>query len=252
MPGPILLAQLSDPHIGGGWGPRDPVEALAAAVRAVGELDPRPAAVLVTGDLTEAGTDHQCEQARTLLEELPVSFHVLPGNHDDRAALRRHFDLPGAGAEPVLYAVDLGAARLVILDSTRPGEDRGELDDERLAWLDGVLGEAGRTPTILAMHHPPIVTGMPPMEAMGLPEADRRALAAVLARHPQVRRVVAGHMHRPFAGALDGRAVLAAPSTYVQLRLDFTATELEVTGEPVGFALHAVMGDDVASHVVTL
>jgi 3',5'-cyclic-AMP phosphodiesterase len=248
----MLLAQLSDPHLGAGWARRDPAASLAIAVQAIRDLDPAPAAVLVSGDLAESGADDEYDQARAVLAPLEVPVHVLPGNHDDRSALRRHFDLPGAGAEPVQYAVELGSARLVVLDSTRPDADRGELDGERLAWLDAALAAAGDVTTVVAMHHPPIDTGIPPMDAIGVPEPDRRGLAAVLARHPQVRRIVAGHVHRAITGDLDGCAVLTAPSTYVQLRLDFRATELAVTGEPAAFALHALSGDDVVSHIVTL
>jgi 3',5'-cyclic-AMP phosphodiesterase len=65
---------------------------------------------------------------------MPV--HVLPGNHDDRDALHRHFGIPGRGGAFVQYTADLGPLRLLVTDSTRPGEGRGELDAERLAWLD--------------------------------------------------------------------------------------------------------------------
>ncbi len=51
---------------------------------------------------------------------LDAPLYVLAGNHDDRRALHRHFGVPGADGEPVQYAVDLGALRLVVLDSTRP------------------------------------------------------------------------------------------------------------------------------------
>jgi Icc protein len=47
--------------------------------------------VLVSGGLTEHAADSEYEQARELLASLGAPLHVLPGNHDDRAALRRHF-----------------------------------------------------------------------------------------------------------------------------------------------------------------
>jgi 3',5'-cyclic-AMP phosphodiesterase len=176
-------------------------------------------------------------------------FTSFPGNHDDRDALRRHFDVPGPLATPVQYAVDLGPLRLVLLDSTRPGEDRGELDAARLAWLDAELAVAPERLTLLALHHPPVSTGIAAWDELGLPAADRQALAEVLQRHPQVRRVVAGHVHRTIAGELAGCAVLAVPSTYVQTRLAFEAREIECVAEPSGFAVHAVLDGGLASHV---
>jgi 3',5'-cyclic-AMP phosphodiesterase len=246
---PFLLVQLSDLHLGADWHGRDPTPAVEAALRAVGDLTPGPAAVLVTGDLAENAADAEYERARELLDSLGAPLHVLPGNHDDRAALRRWFDVPGLDGEPVNYAVDLGPLRLVVVDTTLPGEDGGALDAERLEWLDGELGAEPEAPTLLAMHHPPLATAIRPLERIGLPAADRRALAEVVERHPQVRRLVGGHMHRAIAADLAGRAVLAAPSTYLQARLDCTSEELHLVDEPPGFAVHVMVDGELVSHV---
>jgi 3',5'-cyclic-AMP phosphodiesterase len=157
--------------------------------------------------------------------------------------------VPGVDGEPVQYAADLGPLRLVVIDTTRPGEDPGALDEERLAWLDAELLAAPREPTLLAMHHPPLLTGMPALDEIGLPAEDRRALGAVVERHPQVRRIVAGHMHRPIAAELAGRAVLAVPSTYMQARFDLHSEEPRLAPDPAGFALHVLCGGEVISHV---
>jgi 3',5'-cyclic-AMP phosphodiesterase len=244
-----VVVQLSDPHIGAAWRGRDPAATLAAVVERVRALE--PAAVLVTGDLTEHATDAEYELARELLAPLGAPLHVLPGNHDDRAAMRRHFDLPGAGDEPVLYTADAGSPRLVVLDSTRPGENGGELDAGRLAWLDSALA-ASDAPALIATHHPPIWSGLPAMDAIGLPAGDRAALGELLGRHPHVLGIVAGHAHRPLAGQLGGRAVVVAPSTYVQLRFDLRTEEIDLGDEPAGFALHALRDGTLASHVVML
>jgi 3',5'-cyclic AMP phosphodiesterase CpdA len=243
------VVQLSDPHIGADWGHGDPAAALAAAVDAVRALELDVDAVLVSGDLAEHGSDAEYERVRELLAPLGAPLHVLAGNHDDRAALRRHFGLPGSGDEPVQYAADLGPLRLVVLDSTVPGEDRGELDGGRLAWLDAELGAAAGTPTVVALHHPPLVTGMAPMDRFALAADSRAALAEVVGRHAHVCRVVAGHVHRAVAGELAGRAVLAAPSTYVQARLDFRSQALEFAAEPRAFAVHALLDGALVSHI---
>ena len=150
---------------------------------------------------------------------------------------------------PVQYAVDLGPLRLVVVDSTRPGEDRGELDADRLSWLDTELARVPDQLTLLALHHPPVSTGIAAWDELGLPAADRRALGDVLLRHPQVRRVVAGHVHRTMTAELAGRAVVAVPSTYVQTRLSFNSDEIEIAAEPRGFAVHALLDGELASHV---
>jgi len=215
-------------------------------------LRPAPDAVLVTGDLTEHSDDAEYDQVRELLASLDAPLFVLPGNHDDPAALRRHFVVPGADSGPVQYAADLGGLRLVVVDSTRPGENPGALDEERLSWLDAELAAEPGTPTVLAMHHPPLFTGIPPLDAIGLPAEDRRALGVVMERHPHVRRIVAGHMHRTIAGELGGRAVLVAPSTYMQARLDLRSEELQTVPEPIGFAVHVLRDGELISHIQTV
>jgi 3',5'-cyclic-AMP phosphodiesterase len=139
--------------------------------------------------------------------------------------------------------------RLIAIDTTRPGEDPGALDADRLGWLDDELAMAPTTPTLLAMHHPPLLTGIPAWDDLGLPDADRQALGEVIARHPHVRRIVAGHMHRTIIGELAGRVVLTVPSTYVQMRLDFRLQESELADEPAGFAVHGVLDGELVSHV---
>ena len=249
MSRPFLLAQLSDPHIGAEWADGDPVARLAAAVESVRSMRQQPDAVLVSGDLTDNATDAEYEQARELLAPLQAPLYVLPGNHDDRGALRRHFGVPGADGEPVQYSVDLGPLRLVVIDTTRPGEDPGSLDAEQLDWLDAELATAPAQLTLLAMHHPPLITGIPAWDEVGLAATDQRALGEVVKRHPQVRRLVAGHVHRAMTAELGGRALLTAPSTYVQVRLNFGSGEVELADEPAGFALHAVLDGELISHI---
>jgi 3',5'-cyclic-AMP phosphodiesterase len=249
MAKPFLLVQLSDSHIGAPWADGDPVRGLRAAVESVRRLPDDPDAVLMSGDLADNAADDECELVRELLAQLGAPVYASPGNHDDRDTLRRHFDVPGSMGTPVQYAVDLGPLRLVVLDSTRSGEDRGELDADRLAWLEAELAGASDQETLLALHHPPVSTGVAAWDEIGLPVADRRALAEVLHGHPQVRRILAGHVHRTMTAELAGRAVLAVPSTYVQTRLSFTSDENVTAAEPSGFAVHALLDGELASHV---
>ena len=249
MSQPFLLIQLSDPHIGASWAEGDPVAKFASAIDGVLALGARPDAVLVSGDLADHAADDEYEQVRALLERIDAPAYVLPGNHDDRDALHRHFGVPGAGGEPVRYDVDLGPLRLVVLDTTIPGEDGGALDEGQLGWLDETLAAAPGVPAVVAMHHPPFTVGIPAWDAIGLAPADRQLLGELLARHPQVQRVVAGHVHRAIASELGGRAVMSVPSTYVQGLLDFRTTELALSDDPPGFGVHALLDGALVSHV---
>ncbi|HEY5943054.1 MAG TPA: phosphodiesterase [Solirubrobacterales bacterium] len=248
MSKPVFLAQLSDLHIGGDENGVDPVPRLEAVIEAVRSLPNVVDAVLVSGDLTDDGAEAGYEIAREILARFETPLYVLPGNHDDRGRIRRAFDLPGSGDEPVDYSADIGGLRLIAFDSNVPGQDPGAFPADRLEWLDAELGAEPERPTLLAVHHTPLVTGNADWDAINLAASEREALAAVVARHRQLRAIVGGHLHRVAASALAGCPVLSAPSTYLQALPDFEADEVEWGGPP-GFALHVLSDGELSSQV---
>jgi Icc protein len=249
---PFLLLQISDTHLGADWDGPDPDECLLRAVEAILALPQRPDALLVSGDLTQNGTPEEYARVRELLAPLDLEPHVLPGNHDLRGPMREAFGLPGEGEEPASHVIEFGPLRLVCLDSTIPGAEGGALDEGRIKWLEDALDVGRETPTVIAMHHPPLTTEIPTFERIGLAPEARAALAEVLVRHRQVMRVVAGHVHRTIVAELAGRAVLTVPSTYMQAALDFAAPKLTMRDDPPGFAIHAFRDGALASHVQTV
>ena len=253
VPRPTLLAQISDLHLGAAWEGVDPTPRLEAVIAAIQGLPNEVDAVLVSGDLTDDGGVDACLRAREILDRFEVPVYVLPGNHDDRACLRETFELPGVGGEPIDYVAEVGELRLLVLDSAVPGQDPGGFDPERLDWLDAELARESQRPTLLAMHHPPLATGVPEWDAINLLAAEREALARVVARHPQLRVVVGGHLHRVAFSSLAGCAVFSAPSTYLQARpdfapADFAAEDVGLVGSP-GFALHVLLDGELSSQV---
>src|ERR1700744_1450071 len=116
MSKPFVVLQLSVLHLGGTWpGDADPGARLAHAVTWIRAHGPQADAVLVTGDLADHATDEEYAAVRALLEPLAAPLYVLPGNHDDRAALRRNCELPGDAAAPINDTFDLGPLRLVVV-----------------------------------------------------------------------------------------------------------------------------------------
>jgi 3',5'-cyclic AMP phosphodiesterase CpdA len=230
---PILIAQLSDPHLrlaaGDASGPE-----LARAVRRVLALDPLPVAVLVTGDIANDGDPREHAFADELLAPLPMPVHRLAGNHD----------LLG---RPLRYAVDAGPLRIVACDTSRDGRDDGDLD---LDWLAARLREVPDRPTIVAMHHPPIDIGLPWLDEIGLPATTRAALADLLAASPHVKRVVAGHVHRTVTGTLGGCPVVTCTSTNIQAGLEFTTAGTVLANEPPSILVHALLATgELVTHV---
>jgi 3',5'-cyclic-AMP phosphodiesterase len=256
MSKPTLLAQLSDLHLGAAWEGVDPTPRLERAIEAVRSLPNPVDAIVVSGDLSDDGSEESYRLARELLSRFEAPVHVLPGNHDDRARLRQAFDLPGEGDDPIDYSAEVGELRLVVLDSNVPGQDPGAFESTQLRWLDEELGRNDERLALLVMHHSPLPTGIPEWDEINLVPAEREALAAVVARHPQLRAIAAGHLHRTAASTLAGCPVLSVPSTYFQALPNFQVEDFE--GEdfgnvgPPGFALHVLRDGELSSQVELL
>lgn len=253
----MLIAQITDTHVSTPDGVNDrffrTAEHLARAVAHLNRLEPRPDVVLITGDLVERGEPEEYARLRAILDPLAMPCYVIPGNHDSREHLARAFgDLgylpPGGGF--LHYTVERWPVRLVALDTLVPGSPGGRLCVERLGWLDARLGEARGRPTVVFMHHPPFATGLVAMDAMGLEGGDE--LAEVVRRHPQVERVLCGHVHRPMTRRFAGTVASTSPATAHQIALALApARHLAVVMEPPACMLHLWLGDDagLVSHL---
>lgn len=259
----MLIAQVSDLHVCArgqrAYGAVDTNAMAQRAVRAVAALVPRPGALLLSGDLVEAGSAGSYAQLMDLLDPLtPLALPLYPvaGNHDEREALAQAFGprlglhsdrLPGF----LQYAARLGGLRLLVLDTVVPRQGHGALCATRLAWLADRLAEDA-SPTVLALHHPPFATGIAHMDAMGLREGAG-ALEAIVRRHPQVQALLCGHLHRSIQTRFGGAVAATCPSTAHQIALNLL--EQGVDGyvmEPPGFQLHLWRGGRLVSHTVPL
>lgn len=249
----MLIAQISDTHIKtpGRLAYRrvDTAHMLRACVDRLIRLTPRPDLVLITGDLVDRGEPEEYCHLRELLAPLPIPMLVIPGNHDEREALRAAFRdggyLPDSGF--LHYAVVRGALRFVALDTLVPGQSGGTLCAARLAWLEQTLAACPDLPTVVMMHHPPFETGIGHMDDIGLD--GREAYAAIVARHPQVRATLCGHLHRVILTHVAGRPAMTVPSPAHQVALGLEpGAPSAFRMEPPGFMLHRWTGRELVSH----
>jgi 3',5'-cyclic AMP phosphodiesterase CpdA len=241
----FILGQISDLHIKApgklSYRVVDCAAMLARCVEQVLRLPQRPNAIVFTGDLADFGRPEEYAHLRQLLAPLPMPYYLLPGNHDDRQALRAAFADHAylRQWQPYIqYAIDDWPLRIVAIDTVIPGEGGGRLDDERLAWLDSTLAAAPKKPTVVVMHHPPFTTFIGHMDRVGLQGSE--ALARVITRHPQVERVLCGHLHRPIQYRFAGTIASTSPSPAHQVALDLSPNApSDFKMEPPAFQLHA-------------
>ncbi|MEJ2852186.1 MULTISPECIES: metallophosphoesterase [unclassified Saccharothrix] len=232
----LVFAHLSDTHFDGG------ARATARARRVLEHLDGLPGpldAILVSGDIADHGLTSEYELAREhLRSKVPVL--VLPGNHDDRGNFRRVLLGGPAGDGPVNQVEKIGDVVFALCDSSIPGRSEGLLDDETLAWLDGVLAQGA--PTFVCFHHPPVTVHQPSIDAIRQFGEDR--LAAVLARHTNVVGLLCGHAHTAAASTFAGLPLRVAPGVVNTLLLPWESDEVIDLDLPPAVAFH-VLSDDL-------
>lgn len=224
------------------------------AFRVVRNLRPKPDLVLITGDLTECGLPAEYDNLLAILQRCDIGpVHVIPGNHDRRGNLREKLAaLPGVTADPtfVQYVIEDHPVRVIMLDTLVPGESHGALSDAQLDWLDERLSEQPSKPTLIGMHHPAFASGLPHMDRIALQTPDR--FHRIIARHPQVARIIAGHHHRPIVGQIAHAVATVSPSVAHQVELTFDHEDPGAFNfEPPAFQVHVwTPGTGFATHTV--
>jgi 3',5'-cyclic AMP phosphodiesterase CpdA len=214
-----VLLHISDTHLRAASTPRlfDALDGAAQLSRALDVIEAsgvRPDAVVFTGDLVDLGERGAYADLRALVEPFAerIGARVLwvMGNHDDRAAFRAELLDEASDLRPVDRVDELDGLRVVTLDTSVPGHHYGELRDEQLAWLAGVLATPAPLGTIVAMHHPPVPAVLPLAASVEL--RDQSRLATVL-RGTDVRAIIAGHLHYSTFATFAGIPVSVASST---------------------------------------
>jgi Icc protein len=254
-PKPILIAQISDLHIKApgalAYGRVDTSKALARCVVALNEFRPRPDLVVISGDLADTPTAEEYEHAKSLLAQLELPFIGIPGNHDFRALMRAAFpEQPyAAPSGPLNQTRSVAGLDVVLLDSSVPGKPHGELEAPTLGWLDATLKLSER-PALLFLHHPPFQTGIWHMDRQNLLNAGE--LATVIGKHPRVKLVAAGHVHRATLTTFANVAATICPAPNHAVDLDLgELREPSFKVEPPAFHLHSWFAGDGFGHVVT-
>ena len=151
----MLIAQITDTHIKlpGKLAYRkvDTASMLRRCVQELLALSPQPDIVLLTGDLVDLGRPEEYDHLKSILAPIKQRIIAIPGNHDEREAMRDAFRdggyLPTKG-KFLQFAIDDYPLRLVGLDTLIPGQGGGELCRERLDWLDRTLAERPDARTI--------------------------------------------------------------------------------------------------------
>jgi len=166
---------------------------LEEAVNAVVERYADADFCILAGDLADLGQPQAYEHLKAIIARLPIPVHITLGNHDRRPAFLEVFgDDFAIETGKVDKVIDIKGYRIILLDSSEPGRVDGVLEAVQLDWLRARLAEAMDRPVIVVLHHN--------ANALHIRSDDIRilepaAFIAALKTHPDIRQVIAGHVH---------------------------------------------------------
>ena len=179
--GVVRLAILSDVHVTPGNANEGKLREAVAEINAT-DVD----AVMLTGDLTNEGSDEQLRNIKGILDGIIHPLYVIPGNHENnwsQSACKTFNDL--WGSDRFVFTVD----NLVVVGMNcgpfmKMGD--GHIKQEDLLWLDSTLNVMVRPGMqVLSVNHYPILDDLD----------NYRAYVDILKKYHVITHQC-GHYHR--------------------------------------------------------
>ena len=251
MTGSLKLVIMSDLHIvpqGEVSNTLDTAARLQAAVDSVNTHHADADLCILAGDLADLGEAAAYTRLRDIIAPLVIESHLMLGNHDDRPVFLDVFGQAHADENGhVQKVIDIKGHRIVLLDSTEPGVVEGVICQTRQDWLQARLDEARDRPVIVIVHHHVLPLAMP-VDSIIL--RDGAALVDVLRSHPDIRQVIAGHVHITTTGIWHGVpfTTLAGGHYNVSVNLPGHATPQERLEGPGQYAVVLADHDSCVVH----
>lgn len=144
------FAHLSDTHVGSETGAED----LQRTIKDI-NANPELQFVVISGDVTEFGSDEELKTAKALFDGLNKPWYVIPGNHD------MNWSESGGNSFRKIFGSETLAVKKngILFLGTNCGPNMrmspGQVPRENLVWLDSVLNKTPKeTPIIFVNHYP--------------------------------------------------------------------------------------------------
>ena len=216
---------------------------------------PNPIDMLVlSGDLTDHGDRESFEKTAALLAVCDFPIYPMVGNHDTRTELLNAFPDTPSHDGFVQYAVERAGLRIIFLDTLELGRHGGAFCETRQGWLKRELAAHPDTPTLIFMHHPPIVAGIGWMDP-GSNEGWMQRFGEAVAGHDQILAIQCGHLHRPIHTTFQGIPLSVTPSVAPLVAMDLREIDPDtpdgrdlITTEPASYAIHRWENGALVTH----
>ncbi len=198
--GRLTICQISDIHCGSPYFIPDLLE---RSILEINDCD--PTAVVVSGDLTDAGYRQEFEEAAEYVRRFECqNLMVIPGNHDSRNVGYIHFERLFGDRYSV---IEFEGAIMVGADSSEPDLNDGRVGREHYDFIHESFANAGDRLKIFVVHHHLI-----PIHGTGRERNivfDAGDVLELLA-DTGVDLVLSGHKHVPYCWRLENMFVVNA------------------------------------------
>lgn len=229
----------------------DPLQRLHAVLDELREQHADADRLILTGDLVQSGNVEGYEVLREALKDFPVPYRLMMGNHDQRTNLRDVFPNTPTIDGFLQSSEILDGTHLIYLDTWTENGHHGELCAARIAWLEAQLQNAGTSPALIFMHHPPMAIGMPPLDRLRLRDPGE-VLYRLLRTRASPTQLLFGHLHRSVSGTWAGHPFTVLESTHLPLLFDMNSSRLtRYLGPPV-YGVILLENDGVVINAVQL
>ncbi len=252
----MIIAQLTDIHIG--FVDEHKVcqntPRLKLVIEELNGMVLRPDLVLLTGDLVESGEAWAYDILREGLKALDIPTYFALGNHDNREVFAKCFPDVPMNDGFVQYVIEDKPLRIIVLDSLEEERHGGAFCEARQAWLDKTLAQAPDRPTMIAIHHPPIETGIAWMTAQPRDPWVHR-FRDVIKKYDNIVHIISGHIHRTIYQRLENTTISVCEAVAPEVKLELAAIDVnlpdgrELIRESVPrYSLHHWNGSQLTSH----
>jgi 3',5'-cyclic AMP phosphodiesterase CpdA len=218
----MIIAQVSDTHLALDTSDAERrMRDFALTIAAINALDPRPDAIVHTGDVVHNGRQDEYVEAVAILAQARAPVYVLAGNKDDRTKLRAAFSKFGylsPGSDFIDYAVEDHPVRLIALDTLSSDSNKGDFCRERVERLIDLIDAESAKPIAVFTHHPPFEVPVGP-ERLHFRTTDAMSLLRQSLQHSgRVAAVFSGHVHRAVDGHVGSIPATVMPCIATTLR----------------------------------
>jgi len=154
---PFRFAFISDTHIGSpNGGAEEDLRRTVADINAMDDV----AFVVLTGDITELGTNEELATAKRILDSLDIPYYIIPGNHDTGWSESGGLSFNQAFGDDKFYFKHKGVHFIGCASGPYVRMSDGHVPRHAVNWMQSTLKKIGKKEPVVFLNHYPLDSGL--------------------------------------------------------------------------------------------